>query len=97
MIRRPPRSTLFPYTTSSDLEFVDSVNQAKLANGFAAERFVLFAFGSGKQVFAIASQHVSAQDGALHGRVGIRGIYFRHDLPGLRSAEKTEVFDRLTL
>ena len=73
------------------------MNQAKLANGFAAERFVLFVFGRGKQVFPIAPQHVSAQDGALNRGVGIRGIHFGHDLPGLRSAEKAEVFDRLPL
>src|SRR2546426_7667232 len=32
MIRRPPRSTLFPYTTSSDLAYADTSFKSEISN-----------------------------------------------------------------
>src|SRR5205823_12038059 len=79
------------------LELANAMDQAKLANGFAAEGFIFLTLCGSKQAFAVASQHVGTKNGASHGNIGICGIDFRHDLVGLCSTEKSQVLDRLAL
>src|ERR1051325_556185 len=48
------------------LELPDAMDQAKLADGFATERFVLLTLRRGKQALLISSQHVDRKSTHLN-------------------------------
>src|ERR1700687_51072 len=79
------------------LQFVLRVDQTELADRFPLHFVVFFILGGFKQVLAIPSNHVRAQNGPLDRWVGSRGIDLRQRLAGLRSAEHCQILDGFAL
>src|SRR5205823_13123425 len=65
MIRRPPRSTLFPYTRSSDLVYsLDAGKESQITDGISDARYPVFDKG-GKWLLFAASTDVGLSSGWL--------------------------------
>ena len=78
-------------------QFAGATGEAESADGFAAERFILFAFCGRQEAGSVAVQQIAANDGTADRFIIGGGVDIVEQLVRLVSAEHAEVFDGFAL